>query len=97
MSTSKGRKRLQPRMTRGSWKIAVWSTGGQAVCSSLLALNKLWPTAGWDVLSFWIYAAWFAGSAIYSLYLFRVRHNDEPFWDEEESRRADWDHRGRQL
>jgi hypothetical protein len=92
-----GRKRLQPRMTRGSWKIAVWSAGGQAVCSALLTLNKLWPDDGWDAVSFWVYAAWFATSTIYFLYLRRVRRNDAPLWDEEEARRADWDRRGRRL
>lgn len=31
------------------------------------------------------------------VYLLRIRRNDEPFWDEEESRRSDFDRRGRQL
>jgi hypothetical protein len=97
MSTSEGRKRLEPRMSRGSWKFMVWCVAGQAVCSAPLALNKLQPDDGWDVVSFWVYAVGFATSTIYFLYLLRVRRNDAPFWDEEEARRADWDRRGRRL
>lgn len=84
-------------MARGSWKFGAWSAGGQAVCSSLLALNKLWPDDGLDVLSFWIYTAWFAVSVAQFLYLLRVRRNDAPFWDAEEALRADWERRGRRL
>ena len=84
-------------MTRGSWRFTAWAFGGQTVCSSVLALSKLWPDDGWDVASFWLYTAWFATSAIFFLYLIRVRRNDEPFCAEEEARRADWDRRGRQL
>ena len=64
MPATDGRKRMQPRMSRGSWTFGAWSAAGQAVCSSLLALNKLWPDDGLDVLSFWIYTAWFAVSVV---------------------------------
>jgi hypothetical protein len=68
---------------------------GEYLC--LLTLNKMWPDDGLDVLSFWVYTAWFAISTIYFLYLLPVRRNDGPFWDEEEASRADWDRRGRRL
>lgn len=97
MPTSEGRKRLEPRMTRGTWKFSAWAAGGQTVCSALLTLNKLRPDDGWDAASFWVFLAWFAISAVYFLYLLRVRRNDAPFWNEEEARRADWERRGRQL
>lgn len=97
MPSTEGRKRLQPRMTRGSWKLSVWAAGGQVACSSLLTLNKLRPDDGWDAASFWVFLVWFAISTIYFLYLIRVRRNDAPFWDEEAARRADWDRRGREL
>ena len=71
MPTSEGRKRLEPRMARGSWRLAAWGAGGQAVCSALLTLNKLWPDNGWDAASFWIYLAWFAVSANFFLHLLR--------------------------
>jgi len=67
------------------------------VISALLTLNKLWQDDELDVMSFWIYAAWFAVSVAQFLYLLRVRRKDAPFWDEEDDRRADWDRRGRQL
>lgn len=97
MPSTEGRKRLEPRMSRGSWRFMALVAGGQMACSALLTLNKLRPEDGWDAASFWVYLAWFAVSTIYVLYLLRVRRNDAPFWDEEEARRADWDHRGRQL
>ena len=97
MLTSEGRKRLEPRMTRGSWKFRAWSAAGQIAVSALLALNKLWSEQGFDAVSFWIYTAWFAVSVAQFLYLLRVRRKDAPFWDEEDDRRADWDRRGRQL
>lgn len=84
-------------MGRGSWRFGAWAAGGQAVCSSLLALSKLGSDGGLDAVSFWLDTAWFAVSVIQCLYLFRVRRNDEPFWDEEVVRRADWDRRGRRL
>jgi hypothetical protein len=40
LSGTEGRKRVQPRMSGGSWKIAAWSAGGQAVCSALLISTR---------------------------------------------------------
>lgn len=97
MPSTEGSKRLEPRMSRGSWKFSAWAAGGQALCSALLTLNNLRPDDGWDAASFWVFLAWFAISTIYFLYLLRVRRNDAPFWDEDEARRANWDRRGRQL
>jgi hypothetical protein len=97
MSSTEGRKRLEPRMSRGSWRFAVWVFGGQAVCSGLLALNKLGSNVGRDQVSFWLFTVWFIISAIQLLHLLRVRRNDAPFWDEDETRRDDWERRGRRL
>lgn len=84
-------------MGRGFWRFTVWVFGGQAVCSALLAFNRLVGTAGRDVVLFWLFTAMFVISAIYFLYLLRVRRNDAPFWDEDEARRDDWERRGRRL
>ncbi|WP_090953958.1 hypothetical protein [Arthrobacter sp. ov118] len=97
MSTSEGRKRLEPRMSRGSWKFRTWAAGPMVVISALLALNQLGSSHGWDPVSFWLYTALFIISVIQVLYLLRVRRNDAPFWDEDEARRDDWDRRGRRL
>jgi hypothetical protein len=34
MSTSEGRKRLEPRMGRGSWKFGAWGAAAMVVCSA---------------------------------------------------------------
>jgi hypothetical protein len=67
------------------------------VAFSLLALRTFGATSGWDAAGFWIFAVAALVSAVQFLYLIRVRRHDEPFWAEEEQRRADWDRRGRQL
>lgn len=97
MSQKWGRKRLEPSMTRGGWRFAVWSFGLQAVCLSMLAFLSMSAGNGWDVAGFWLFTVAALLSAIYFLHLLRVRRHDAPFWDEEEARRADWDRRGRQL
>jgi drug/metabolite transporter (DMT)-like permease len=91
---AEGRKRLEPRMTRGGFRfqLFVWA---------VLTLNPIWqllswPNEPWDgfhILMVALLVACAAGLA----YLFYVRHRDGHFWDEEEALRADWDRRGRRL
>ncbi|MDQ0242012.1 hypothetical protein [Arthrobacter bambusae] len=95
--TGDGRKRLEPRMTRGSFRFMLCAWAGQTVISVLLALNALVWRSPWDPPSFFLALGLFVITAVYLVYLLRVRRNDAPFWDEEEGRRADWDRRGRQL
>lgn len=100
MSESEGRKRLQPKMTRGGWRLNVWVSGVQTVAFSVLAFRAFRGSAAgdrWDAGAFWLFTVAALSSAVYFLYLLRVRRNDAPFWDEEEARRADWDRRGRRL
>ncbi|MDJ0356907.1 hypothetical protein [Paenarthrobacter sp. PH39-S1] len=97
MSEPDGPKRLEPRMTRGSFRFLVWADVGLAAVSTILALNALfWRSKDWDLPAF-LPAALFLISGILLGHLIRVRRNDMPFWDEEEARRDDWDRRGRQL
>ena len=88
MSETEAHKRLQPRMGRGSWRFGTWAYGLQVPISAFLAINRLMAglNDGWFLLS--------AGQVIY---LMRVRRNDAPFWEADESRRADFDRRGRRL
>ena len=99
MSEAADRRRLQPRMGRGTWRIGIWAYGVQVPISAFLAVNRLVGglNNGWDVVSFCFYTVWFLLTAGQLLYLMRVRRNDAAFWDEEEARRADFDKRGRQL
>lgn len=99
VSGTEGRKRLQPKMGRGSWRFAMWAHGVQVLITAFLAVNRLIAglNDGWNVVGFCIYTGWFLLSAGQVVYLMRVRRNDAPFWDAEEARRADFDRRGRQL
>jgi hypothetical protein len=95
--TGDGRKRLELRMTRGSFRFALCAWVGQTVISALLALNALVWRSPSDPPLFFLALGLFVVCTIYLGYLLRVRRNDAPFWDDEEARRADWDRRGRQL
>lgn len=66
----------------------MWAYGLQASVSAFLAGSRLMAglNDGWFLLS--------AGQVIY---LMRVRRSDAPFWDADETRRADFDRRGRRL
>ena len=92
-----GRKRMEPRMTRGSFRFMFWMCAGQTFLSALLALNALVWRSRWDPQAFFLAVAVFIVTTIYLCYLLRVRSNDAPFWNKEEARREDWDRRGRQL
>lgn len=99
MSETEGRKRLQPKMGRGSWRFGMWAYGAQVVASAFLATNEFAKglNNGWDIGFFCLFTAWFLLSAGQVLYMLRVRRNDAPFWDEEDLRRADLERRGRRL
>lgn len=99
MAETKGRKRLEPRMTRGSVRFTFGAVMAQITLSVILMLLNLGIVLGrkWEPIGFFIAAALFAVNAIFFVRLLRVRRNDTPFWNEEEARRQDWDRRGRQL
>jgi uncharacterized membrane protein len=89
-----GRKRLEPRMTRGGFR---W----QLVMVSFMAVNAIvqiafrWNQA-WGAFLY-LMLAMLIICAVFTAYLLYVRHYDGHFWDEDEARRRDWDRRGRQL
>jgi hypothetical protein len=98
MSNTGGRKRLEPKMTRGSFRFMLGAWAIQVVISGLLAFNALaGPGDEWNRPAFFLAAALFVLNLGFLAYLLRVRRHDSPFWDEEEARREDWDRRGRRL
>lgn len=97
MPDLEGRKRLQPKMARGSWRLSIGAAGLQVVCFSALALLRINAENGWDVAALSIFSVGALMNVVWFFYLLRVRRNDLPFWDEEEAHRADWERRGRQL
>jgi len=91
---SEGQKRLEPRMTRGGFRL-------QLVMWALVTINPVWQLVfrsnePWDGFHY-LMAAILVACVGFLAYLLYVRHRDGHFWDEEEARRADWDRRGRQL
>lgn len=99
MSETLGRKRLQPRMGRGGWRFTMWVYVLQVLCSGSIAAIRLTTGLenGLNAILFYLCLLWFLMAAGAVLYFVRVRRNDEPFWDAEEARRADFDRRGRQF
>jgi uncharacterized membrane protein len=91
---SEGRKRLEPRMTRGGfrWQLVMVSfMAVNAIVQIAFRWNEAWDAFRYLMLAMLIICAAFAG------YLFYVRHHEGHFWDEEEARRQNWDRRGRRL
>ncbi|MFH5880239.1 hypothetical protein [Arthrobacter sp. NA-172] len=99
MAETDGRKRLEPRMTRGSFRLTFGAVMTQIILSVILMLLNLGIVQGreWEPVGFFPPAGLFAVNAIFFRRLLRVRRNDERFWNEDEARREDWDRRGRQL
>lgn len=99
MAETEGRKRLEPRMTRGSFRFIFGGVMVLIILSAILMLLNLGIVSGreWEPLGFFIAAALLAVNVIFFGHLLRVRLNDTPFWNEEEARREGWDRRGRQL
>jgi hypothetical protein len=99
MSEIEGRKRLRPKMGRGSWRYGMWANGAQIAASALLAINQFIRglNNGWDIAFFCLYTVWFLLSAGQVFYMIQVRRNDGQFWDEEDVHRADVERRGRRL
>lgn len=99
MAETEGRKRLEPRMTRGSFRFIFGAVMVLIILSAILMLLNLGIVSGreWEPVGFFIAAALFAVNVIFFGRLLRVRLNDTPFWNEEGARREDWDRRGRQL
>ena len=99
MAETEGRKRLETRMTRGSFRFTFWAVMVQIIFSVTLMLLNAGIVRGreWEPVVFFIAAALFAGNMIFLGHLLRVRRNDTPFWNEEEARREEWDRRERLL
>lgn len=97
MSELEDKKRRQPRMTRGSWRLSMWSSGLMVLCFSPVAITKFNGSNGWDAGAAWIFSLAALANAARFVYLLRFRRNAASFWSKEEARRADFDHRGRQL
>lgn len=95
MSETEGRRRMAPRMTRGGFRFSFWVcvvlTLGNLVSALLAFVGR------GDSLALFLAVGVVVAGVIFLAYLLRVRRNDEPFWDEEDGRRADFDRRGRQL
>lgn len=96
MAEAEGRKRLQPRMTRGGFRVqfVLWSI--MAGLQLVMVVGNLLMGIVWDLGDYLSLVALFL-SVAYLAFLLYLGHHDGRFWDEEEAIRADWDRRGRAL
>lgn len=96
MSEAKGPKTLQPKMTRGGFRVqfVLWSfwTALQLV----MTVRNLAGGTVWDLGNYLSLAGLILGAAFLGFLLY-VRHHEGHFWEEDEAKRADWDRRGRAL
>lgn len=89
-------KRLQPKMTRGAFRVqfVLWSL--MAVLPLAILIGNRVMTTVWDLRDYLALAMLIVAVA-YLVYLLHVRRHDGRFWEEEEARRDEWDRRGREL
>jgi uncharacterized protein involved in response to NO len=92
----KSPKRLQPKMTRGAFRIQFVLGSIWTVLQLVSVVMHLASGTIWDQKDYWSLIALVFGVALL-VYLIYVRHHDGPFWEQEEAERADWDRRGRAL
>lgn len=90
------RKRLQPKMTRGTFRVQIVLWSVFLALQLVVLINNFSKGSAWD-LGEYLSLAMVILAAIYLARLLYVRHYDGHFWDEEEAARADWDRRGRAL
>ena len=96
MSEANGPKRLQPRMTRGSFRVqfVLWSAWSVLQLVMLIGKFSRGNHLGSRGLS--VGHRVDSGRAFLGFLLY-VRHHDGHFWEEEEAERAEWEWRGRAL
>jgi len=96
MAEPTAHKRLQPKMTRGAFRIqfVLWSIS-TALLLVVVVVNLVAGTV-WGLGDYLSLTALILGVAFLGFLLY-VRHHDGHFWEEEEAKRADWDRRGRAL
>lgn len=96
MSEANGSKRLQPKMTRGGFRVqfvlwSLWTALQLVMVVGNLVMGTVWDLGDYLSLAGLILGAAFLGFLLY------VRRHDGHFWEEEEAKRDDWDRRGRAL
>lgn len=89
-------KRLQPKMTRGGFRVqfVLWSIW--TALQFVIVVRKLVLGTAWNLGEYLFLAGLILGVAFLGFLLY-VRHHDGHFWEDEEAKRADWDRRGRSL
>ena len=96
MSEANGPKRLQPRMTRGSFRVQFVLWSAWSVLQLVMLIGNLVAGTIWDLGDYLSVIALILGAAFLGFLLY-VRHHDGHFWEEEEAERAEWERRGRAL
>ncbi|WP_091557583.1 hypothetical protein [Arthrobacter sp. ok362] len=89
-------KRLQPKITRGGFRVqfVLWSMW--TALQLVIVVRNLFSGSVWDLGDYLFLAGLILGVAFLG-FLLHVRHHDGHFWEAEETKRDDWDRRGRAL
>ncbi|ALV47113.1 hypothetical protein MB46_18085 [Arthrobacter alpinus] len=96
MSEDEVPKRLQPKMTRGGFRVQfIWWSIWTALQLVIIVMKLIFESV-WDLSDYLFVAAVILGLVALGFLLY-VRHHDGHFWDAEDATRDDWDRRGREL
>jgi hypothetical protein len=94
MSETRGRKRLEPKITRGAFRFHLTSWSLIAALQAFLVLRQIGHS--WDEFTY-IWSALLALAVVNIFVLLYTRNGDREFCNEEGVPRPDWDPRGRHL
>ncbi|MFF1385194.1 hypothetical protein ACFVWT_16665 [Arthrobacter sp. NPDC058288] len=96
MSEAERPKSLQPKMTRGGFRVqfVLWSLW--SALQLVMVVRNMAVGTVWDLGDYLSLAGLILGVASLG-FLSYVRPHGGRFWEEEEAKRADWDRRGRAL
>ncbi|MFC8304486.1 hypothetical protein ACFUCV_12475 [Specibacter sp. NPDC057265] len=96
MSQVRRSKRLQFRMTRGSFRVLLVVWTAWTVLQLAIVVLRFATLREWSIGDYAFLAGLLLG-IVSLIYLLHVRHHDGHFWDEEAAEQDDWERRGRAL
>ena len=94
MSRRDASKRLEPKMTRGSFRFMMTLACIMVAFEVIVLVLRLFRP--WDSVNYGYVAIILVTTGLIGRLLY-IRHHDSGFWRREEAERESWNQRGRQL